>query len=278
MAKKKKVSKKAGRKKAKKYGLSPPRSPDTFSSFLSSDMSPKDVYIDDNRYINDSSYELVAETYIHIKLPARNQEEFILNSKRALKKYARQSARRNFKKDVYIEISLEDGSIIAKIKVGIKGLIIFTIAYGGVRTGIDYYVKDARAFSEYVIENYEDEVNIQEKDVIRLERRLGLPGKIKRYFKEMDKLDSDDLNDNQKRELLSKLKKDLVVILKSIDSQQERQILVNSLPNEVVAMYQNDFEAVQDVNRDRQRPTRYEIYHQPFIRDEDRESLHVHIG
>jgi len=76
-----------------------------------------------------------------------------------------------------------------------------------------------------LIDNFFDETSIPEDEIYRLERRLGVPGKIQRLFKEIDCLKRNDqfgtLDENSSNR--EKLKKEIFKIFEEIEDERDRQ-------------------------------------------------------
>jgi len=125
----------------------------------------------------------LAQTYLHLKVHA--SEEGLADARAYFEYIAALSASDHFKREVDLEFRIEDGSLKGWITV-FGGLYAGICAYGSFREGIDYAVKDARAFSEYVIERVANETDMPQHALFRSERRLGLPGRIQRLYPLLD--------------------------------------------------------------------------------------------
>ena len=136
----------------------------------------------------------IAETYIHIKTVPRSLSASEVNE--YLNKYARSWAMDYFGSDVQVEIAVVEGSL--KIRILVGGILLFNLVsnYGSFREGIDTIVDDARSFSEFVIEQFVHHEHVDQDEMYRLERRLGVPGKIQRFLRDMDGLNSPELSAN----------------------------------------------------------------------------------
>jgi hypothetical protein len=170
----------------------------------------------------------IAETYIHIKdLPGSLNKE---SARIYLNEHIYSLAEQHFKGKVYLEVTIEDGSIIARVKVGGQALMILLATYGGIRAGIDYLVDDSYQFSDTIIERFIEDENIPDQAIIRVERRLGVPGKIQRFYKKLDKLNSHDRSHNQKKEAIDELKEELISIIELLESDKDREVFLSELP------------------------------------------------
>lgn len=140
-----------------------------------------------------------------------------------------------FDNDFSFQIEIEEGSI--KVRFRWLGNIAFTVfvAYGGLRTTVDYMVKDAQRVTEVIVENLNDSVNIEREKIVRVERRLGTPGRIQRVFKKIDKLKKNDgLSDSEKSLLIGELHRELLELVDDLDSIEmqmiELEVVKSKLP------------------------------------------------
>ncbi|OEA15795.1 hypothetical protein BBM55_15300 [Vibrio parahaemolyticus] len=170
----------------------------------------------------------IAGTYIYIKdVPdglSKEKIQIFLDEKVGL------WAEEKFKTSVQVVVEVEDGSIKVKIGIGAAALYAFVANYGSFRTGIDYLVKDARTFSEYVIEQTKSEEQIPDNAISRTEKRLGVPGKIQRYLKDIDKLNSLDLSHVEREEKLEDLKEEFLNIMELLEDNSDRQAFAQAVP------------------------------------------------
>lgn len=176
----------------------------------------------------------IAETYIHIKDVPRSltKDEALLYLKRNIKNWAKKS----FKYDVDIRISVEDGSL--KVRVLVGGVLVFAnlvVIYGGFRTGIDYIVKDSWGFSNKVIEQFKKDEHIADQSIIRAERRLGIPGKIQRFYKSIDKINSTDYSHNERQDKIDKLKEEFISIIELLEAEGDRESFIAEIPETIVS-------------------------------------------
>ncbi len=171
----------------------------------------------------------IAETYIHIKYDYNLKKKTHEEIKYYLEANSQKWAIKYFKQQVDITITIEEGSLKAWIIVG--GLLYQGIAgYGSFRAGIDFMVKDAKSFSNYAIEQFYQHEHIPQTDIIRNERRLGIPGKIQRLLKKSDKL---NMNQNNRNNLVEELKEELLEILDLLDNENDKDLLLQNVPDEI---------------------------------------------
>lgn len=175
----------------------------------------------------------IAETYIHIKDVPRflTKDKAHLYLQRNIKKWAEKS----FKNDVRIEISVEEGTLIVRVLVSGLVLANLVVLYGGLRTGIDYMVKDSRSFSNTVIENFKRDENISDQSIIRAERRLGVPGKIQRFYRSIDKINSNDYSRNERQEVIDDIKEEFISIIELLETEEDRELFIAEIPTNVIS-------------------------------------------
>lgn len=170
----------------------------------------------------------IAETYIHIKGGTRNLTKEKARSYLECQVHA--LAESHFKGAVLLEVSIEDGSIVARVKVGGTALLWLLASYGGYRSGIDFLVKDSHSFSDKIIEYFIADENIAQSMIIRAERRLGVPGKIQRFFKSLDKIGSPDLSYNDRQRLEEQLKDEFLAIIELLEVDEDREAFTAEVP------------------------------------------------
>ena len=111
------------------------------------------------------------------------------------------------------------------------GAIYVVIAgYGSFRSGIDYLVHDGRHFGDMVTSRFIQDAGIDEEKVYRVERRLGIPGRIRRLLVKIDKIEQADYTSPAAREELEALREEVQGIVDDLDSKKDRQIFISNLP------------------------------------------------
>jgi hypothetical protein len=175
----------------------------------------------------------IAETYIHIKdVPeSLTKDEVYLYFQQNVEVWAKKS----FRNKVYVKISIEDGSLIVRVLVGGLALANLVVIYGGFRSGIDHLVKDSRNFSSTVIEHFKQDEHVPDQLIIRAERRLGVPGKIQRFYKSIDKLNSTDVSHNRREEMIDNLKDEFISILELLEAEEDRGLFIAEVPENIVS-------------------------------------------
>lgn len=171
----------------------------------------------------------IAEAYMRldIRLDRRDKIEF----KQYLEKQAHIYAAELFHQDVTFVVHVEDGSVKAWVLVG---GILFTnalVQYGSVRTGMDYAIRDARYFSENVLNDIKSS-GVSPNEIGRFERRLGVPGRLKRIFNRIDNLKKEgrNLSKTEYDREFSLIRKQLIKTLDQIDNRNDLKLVRNSLP------------------------------------------------
>lgn len=84
---------------------------------------------------------------------------------------------------ITIETSVEVGS--TKTRVIVKGFLAALIFYGGVRTGVDYLIKDSETVNRLILPKIARTIGLHSAQPERQERRYGLPGEFRRLFKRL---------------------------------------------------------------------------------------------
>lgn len=142
-----------------------------------------------------------------------------------------------------ISIEYDEGSLKTRIVIWGTAIYLGIANYGSFRAGVREIIKDARWFSENVIERIDDGPSINPNDIIRTEKRTGLPGRVQDIYLRIDRLEINlnNLSNNQIQAELQSIKQEisnLVAVLPDQDgqaflndlNQQYRQDL--PLPNE----------------------------------------------
>lgn len=170
----------------------------------------------------------IAETYIHIKdVPNGLSKE---KARQYLEQHAHIWAEKKFNKSVIVKIRIEEGSLKIWVLVGVPFLFNLVAGYGSFRSGIDAIVSDSKAFSNFVIEHFGEDEGVPEVAVLRTECRLGVPGKIQRFLKSLDKLNSPNIGHNERQIELQKLRAEFIEILKLLENDQDRELFIEQLP------------------------------------------------
>jgi FMN phosphatase YigB (HAD superfamily) len=70
--------------------------------------------------------------------------------------------------------------------------------------------------------------------VIRTERRIGILGKIQRYFRKLDSLYDRGTWDDEHEDPIESLKEDLLEIIELLENERDRQLILTNSPPEVI--------------------------------------------
>lgn len=207
----------------------------------------------------------IAETYIHLDLD--RDDDFLssfLEAARAYlyhrgKEFAREAFHDPFARELIVTARTQDGSFKAWVTAATAALYFGISNYGNFRTGIDYIVTDARKFSEYIISDFRGETHVPDDKVIRLERRLGVPGQIKRLFKRIDQLNISVSQTitlrNGRTEIrqnvgigesdLQAIKDKVFQILEQFQHPEDKDHFFKSLPSQIRDEFPRDFDPAQ---------------------------------
>ncbi|MEH6503793.1 MAG: hypothetical protein V7682_07845 [Cycloclasticus sp.] len=175
----------------------------------------------------------IASTYIHLKDMPRGLS--LEEAHEYLERIARKWAKLQYNREFDVNVLVEEGSLIGRIVL--SGVTIYGLVagYGSFRSGIDHIVEDGHAFSSHVIDQFENDYHITDDAIIRAERRLGVPGKIQRFFVRLDGLNSDDLSRNEREVEIEKLQQEFIKIIELLPDDRDRAIFqeaANSEPHE----------------------------------------------
>ena len=173
------------------------------------------------------------QTYLHLTVHA--SESQLATARSYFEYVAAVSAAERFQQDVYLDFRIEDGSLKGWLTV-LGGIYAAISAYGSLRSGIDYLVSDARAFSQRIIDEAHDEIGIPQGAFYRSERRLGLPGRIQRLFPLLDETstsiqEGDDVKALQNLHRVQERIKRIADELEEPEEQKVLQALYETVPD-----------------------------------------------
>ncbi|PWL32124.1 hypothetical protein [uncultured Roseivirga sp.] len=181
----------------------------------------------------------IGQAYIRLDIKTNNEfknafEQFLLFKG---KQYSKQFYNKELiQEGLYFSVELEEGSLKSRLKIFGKIAIGSLIAYGGIRTGIDYIIKDAQTITEHIARDLSIEPHIGKNRIGRVERRLGVPGKIKRLYKDIDKLrlNGNNLSANEQRQVLNRIHRNLEDLVLELDLPEitliEQYLVQNQIP------------------------------------------------
>lgn len=187
----------------------------------------------------------LSETYIKF-----NFEFTEINKKLVKEAYLQyiSSQSREFLKSVseehlIISIEYEKGSLKTRIIAWGTAIYLGVANYGAFRSGIREMVNDSRDFSEFIYHTITNDPQIQQNDIIRIQKRTGVPGRLDEILTRIDSLERNfnNLTPNQVQQELGSIKQEIANILVVLN-QNDRATLLNALPNN----YSNNLPNPQD--------------------------------
>lgn len=183
-----------------------------------------ETYIKFDFEFNDRNKELVKKAYMqHVGFPSSE----ILRNRELFK----------------ISIEYDKGSL--KTRIVIWGTVIYmgVANYGSFRAGVREIVNDVKIFSEYVINNIDNDPDINQNNILRTEKRTGIPGRVQELYNRIDKLER-SLNTLSNQEIQAELNaiKQEVSNLQAILPQQDGQVFIQELAD----YYKQNLPAPQD--------------------------------
>jgi hypothetical protein len=164
---------------------------------------------------------VLAEMYIQLSLQAEEQHMEQLAD--VLEHFATYEGRKIYGPEVSLNLILEEGSLRARAII--LGTLAIISRYGDFRSGVDALVHDAKQFSERVSEQFVGEARIPTDEVLRIERRLGTPGRLQRLLKEIDQL-----GDNPSPGKARRAHEELVSLLMELAEKGDRDYLLKGMP------------------------------------------------
>ncbi|MGK0254424.1 MAG: hypothetical protein ACI9OE_001925 [Mariniflexile sp.] len=173
----------------------------------------------------------ISETYIKFNF------EFTENNKALIKEAYLEYVGRQSKdflknrEEVIISIEYEKGSLKVRIIAWGAAIYVGVAAYGSFRSGIREMVNDSKDFSEFVHERIKDDPNIDENNIIRLQKRTGIPGRLNEIFIQVNSLQRNlnNFTPNQVQQQLNNIKQEISNI-SAILNQNDRAEFFNALP------------------------------------------------
>lgn len=167
----------------------------------------------------------LAECYIHFA--PHNADARLAKYQRYFVAVGKKSAKKIYGPRVLCTVTVSEGSIKAWVKVG-GALYAFLATYGTFRQGIDYLANDARKFSGIVAASARQDLKLQKSEIIRIEHRLGIPGKIQRLVKEHALLMKMSHNSEDYNRLKSEFTRHLSGVTREIDEPQDIELLIRT--------------------------------------------------
>lgn len=176
----------------------------------------------------------IAEAYLHFSIDVRDVPSSHL---RAFEDeiYSRYNPiLHEFRGERVLTVRVEDGSLKVWLTV-LGALYTLTTGYGAFRQGIDYLVSDATKFDQKVISDLVEKINIPREKVYRIEKRLGMPGKIQKLLVRVDRLSKQSVSYHHTdvADELKNIETEIINILKAIPDEKDRQIFIEALPSAI---------------------------------------------
>ena len=131
-----------------------------------------------------------------------------------------------------ISIEFEKGSLKTNIRIWCTSIFLFTVGYGSFKTGLKEIVSDVRQVSEAVVNGFYSSPNITQNNIIRTERRLGLPGRLHELYKRIDSYERNinNLSNAQQQVELTAIKTEIANLIELL-SEQDKQAFLNEINN-----------------------------------------------
>lgn len=147
----------------------------------------------------------ISETYIKFKFEYNKTNQELI--RKAYLEQIGYSSRDFIKNKELLKISIEyeEGSLKTRIVVWTTAIYIGIANYGSFRAGIRELVNDSRRLSEYTIQNIENDQSINHADIIRTERRTGLPGRIQDLYNKIDSFER-EINHLSQQEIQNRIR------------------------------------------------------------------------
>ncbi|MEX0739061.1 MAG: hypothetical protein WD071_06950 [Pseudohongiella sp.] len=147
-----------------------------------------------------------------------------------LQKEARLLLSGKLSEDLSIHVKVVDGSVKAYVIYGSLTIFNLVANYGSLRSGIDHLVKDMQTASERVIEKFYEYEDVSSEEIIYAARRQGIPGKIQRYLKKLNRLDDSTVNAEQRNDLVVELEEELLDIIYLLEHEEDRKLVIDASP------------------------------------------------
>lgn len=173
----------------------------------------------------------INETYIKFDFEFTQSNKSLI--KEAYFEYVRNQSKEILKnrQDIIIAIEYDKGSLKTRIIAWGTAIYVGVAAYGSFRAGLRDLLSDSKDFSEYIVTKLTDDPNIDNEDIIRIQKRTGIPGRLNDIYIEVDSLQRNinNLTPNQVQQRLNNIKQDIANIcpLLNID---DRTSFLNELP------------------------------------------------
>lgn len=169
----------------------------------------------------------IGETYIKFNIDYSESNRYLI--KEIYLKEVKELANNYLKHKELFKISIEydKGSLKTRIVIWGTAMYLGIANYGSFRAGVRELINDSRFFSEFVIERYDRNPNIQPDNIIRTEKRNGLPGRVQEVYHRIDKLERNinELSNNQIQAELQEIKQEVSNIYAVLPNQDAQEFL-----------------------------------------------------
>jgi len=129
-----------------------------------------------------------------------------------------------FNQKIKVYVDIYDGSVL--VRIGIIGSIYIAIGqYADFRSGIDQIIQDTRIIQN-VIESTLNKNGIPEDCLIKKQKLIATPEKIRRLFLRIDRLEKNTLNKDEYQKELNIILKNVIQITYEMDKQDLKTLLL----------------------------------------------------
>lgn len=131
-----------------------------------------------------------------------------------------------------ISIEFEKGSLKTRIVIWSSAIYMGIANYGSFRAGVREIISDVRQFSEVVINRIDDDPNIDQNDIIRTEKRKGLPGRLQELYIRIDTYERNinNLSNAEQQAELTAIKSEIASLIELL-SEQDKHAFLSELNN-----------------------------------------------
>lgn len=128
-----------------------------------------------------------------------------------------------------ISIEYEKGSLKTRIVIWASAIYMGIANYGSFRAGLREVINDVKHFSEVVIDRIDDGPRIDQNDIIRTEKRLGLPGRLKELYNRIDAYERNlnQLSNAQQQTELIAIKTEIASLVQLLSEQDKTAFLAD---------------------------------------------------
>lgn len=172
----------------------------------------------------------IGETYIKFDFEYSESNKLII--KEAFLEQLETFESEYFKKDRISKISIEfeRGSLKSRLIFWAGTIYLGVANYGSFRAGVREISSDIKHVSEVIIENITTASPISDSNIIRTEKRTGIPGRLQELYKRIDDYEKnlDNLSNSQQHAQLIAIKTEISNLTELL-SAQDKQIFLSEL-------------------------------------------------